>query len=80
MRAAVFRGVGQPLSLEQVPDPEPRPGEAILEVSHAGICGSDLHWTETPGMITNLVSLDEFPAAFEALRTPSSQCKVLVRM
>ncbi|MCR9103891.1 MAG: zinc-binding dehydrogenase [Gammaproteobacteria bacterium] len=31
-------------------------------------------------MITDVVSLDELPAAFEALRTPSDQCKVLTRM
>jgi threonine dehydrogenase-like Zn-dependent dehydrogenase len=31
-------------------------------------------------MITDIVSLDELPDAFEALRTPSTQCKVLTRM
>ena len=31
-------------------------------------------------MVTDIVSLDELPDAFEALRTPSSQCKVLTRM
>jgi len=31
-------------------------------------------------MITDIVGLDELPAAFEALRTPSHQCKVLARM
>jgi 2-desacetyl-2-hydroxyethyl bacteriochlorophyllide A dehydrogenase len=31
-------------------------------------------------MITDIVSLDDLPEAFEALRTPSSQCKVLARM
>ena len=30
-------------------------------------------------MITDVVSLDELPDAFEALRTPSHQCKVLTR-
>lgn len=30
-------------------------------------------------MITDVVSLDELPAAFEALRAPSHQCKVLTR-
>ena len=30
-------------------------------------------------MITDVVSLDELPAAFEALRTPSDQCKVLTK-
>jgi 2-desacetyl-2-hydroxyethyl bacteriochlorophyllide A dehydrogenase len=31
-------------------------------------------------MITDIVSLDELPVAFEALRTPGRQCKVLTRM
>jgi len=31
-------------------------------------------------MITDIVSLDELPEAFEALRTPSGQCKVLTRL
>ena len=31
-------------------------------------------------MVTDIVSLDEMPDAFEALRTPSHQCKVLTRM
>jgi (R,R)-butanediol dehydrogenase/meso-butanediol dehydrogenase/diacetyl reductase len=31
------------------------------------------------GMITDLIDLPSLPAAFEALRTPSTQCKVIVR-
>ena len=31
-------------------------------------------------MITDIVSLEEMPEAFEALRTPSHQCKVLTRL
>src|SRR2546425_9206298 len=46
MRAAVFRGVGKPLAIEVVPDPEPGPAEVILAVRDCGICGSDLHATE----------------------------------
>ncbi len=30
-------------------------------------------------MVTGVVALDDMPAAFEALRTPSDQCKVLTR-
>jgi (R,R)-butanediol dehydrogenase/meso-butanediol dehydrogenase/diacetyl reductase len=46
VRAAVFRGVGRPLAIETVPDPVPQPGELVLAVRAAGICGSDLHLTE----------------------------------
>ena len=42
MRAAVFHAAGEALRLEQVPDPRPGPGEVLIEVARAGICGSDL--------------------------------------
>ena len=31
-------------------------------------------------MVTDVVGLDELPSAFEALRTPSHQCKVLTKL
>jgi (R,R)-butanediol dehydrogenase/meso-butanediol dehydrogenase/diacetyl reductase len=31
-------------------------------------------------MITDVVSLDDLPGAFEALKNPSDQCKVLAKM
>lgn len=46
MKAAVFRGLGQPLSIETLADPVPGPGEVVLKVAACGICGSDLHATE----------------------------------
>jgi len=45
MKAAVFKEVGQPLSLESVADPVPEPGELVMKVSFCGICGTDLHAT-----------------------------------
>lgn len=42
MRAAVFHGAGD-LRVETVPDPEPAPGEVLVEVRAAGICGTDRH-------------------------------------
>ena len=41
MKALVFRGDG--MVLEDVPDPEPGPGEVLLKVRYCGICGSDVH-------------------------------------
>ena len=35
---------------------------------------------DASAMVTDIVSLDEMPAAFEALRTPTTQCKVLTRL
>ena len=42
MRAAVFHGRCD-LRLEDVPEPEPGPGDVKLRVHYNGICGSDLH-------------------------------------
>ena len=36
-----MRGPGE-LVVEEVTDPSPAPGEAVIEVEHCGICGSDL--------------------------------------
>lgn len=46
MKAAVFKGAGKLLSLEEVPDPTPGPDELVLKVGRCGICGTDLHRTE----------------------------------
>ena len=43
MPAAVFMGL-RDVAVESRPTPEPGPGELLLEVSHCGICGSDLHF------------------------------------
>jgi 2-desacetyl-2-hydroxyethyl bacteriochlorophyllide A dehydrogenase len=42
MRAAVYEGPGE-LTIRELPVPEPGPGDALVEVSHCGICGTDLH-------------------------------------
>ena len=41
MKALVYRG--QRMLVEDVPDPEPGPGEVLLKVRYCGICGSDVH-------------------------------------
>jgi (R,R)-butanediol dehydrogenase/meso-butanediol dehydrogenase/diacetyl reductase len=46
MKAAVYRGAGNPLSLESLPDPVPGPEDVIIKVHRCGICGTDLHMTE----------------------------------
>jgi threonine dehydrogenase-like Zn-dependent dehydrogenase len=43
MPAAVFMGL-RDVVVEDRPTPAPGPGELLLEVSHCGICGSDLHF------------------------------------
>ena len=46
MRAAVFHGPGQPLRLEEVPLPEPGPGEVRVRVAACGVCHTDLHYVD----------------------------------
>lgn len=41
MKAAVFYGVGD-IRIEEVPEPSLGPGEALLKVGAAGICGTDI--------------------------------------
>ncbi|MEX2532202.1 MAG: zinc-binding dehydrogenase [Gemmatimonadota bacterium] len=43
VRAAVMRGPGLPLELHTFPDPEPAPGEVILETVASEVCGTDVH-------------------------------------
>jgi L-iditol 2-dehydrogenase len=38
------------LRLHSEPEPEPRPGEALVRVSAVGVCGSDLHWLSQAGI------------------------------
>lgn len=44
VRAAVLPGFHQPLEIREFPDPGPlAPGEALVRVELAGICGTDVH-------------------------------------
>jgi threonine dehydrogenase-like Zn-dependent dehydrogenase len=47
MRGIVFTG-GRELELMQFPDPEPGPGEVVIEMKASGMCGSDLHQYRRP--------------------------------
>ncbi len=44
MRAVRYHGPRQPLRLESVPKPSPKPGEVLVKVSAAGICHTELHF------------------------------------
>ncbi len=44
MRAARFHAADRPIQLDEVPYPEPGPGEVVVRVAACGICGSDLHF------------------------------------
>ena len=47
MRAAVFNSAsvtpGAWLSIEEIPRPQPQPGEVLLKVIACGVCRTDLH-------------------------------------
>jgi len=42
MKAALFYG-GKDIRVEETPTPQPGPGEVLVRVKSAGVCGSDLH-------------------------------------
>jgi L-iditol 2-dehydrogenase len=45
MRVARLHGIHD-LRLEEMPQPEPGPGEVLLKVASVGVCGSDVHYYE----------------------------------
>ena len=47
MKAAVFKQAGEPMVIETVDDPTPGDNEVVIEVKRCGICGTDLHQTES---------------------------------
>ncbi|MCC6178081.1 MAG: alcohol dehydrogenase catalytic domain-containing protein [Chloroflexi bacterium] len=42
-RVAAFYGPGKPMEIEEYPVPDPAPGGAIVKMTLANVCGSDLH-------------------------------------
>jgi threonine dehydrogenase-like Zn-dependent dehydrogenase len=48
VKALVFTAPGK-VELLDVPEPDPAPGEVVVEVRAAGICGSELHGARRPG-------------------------------
>ncbi|HEY6533227.1 MAG TPA: NAD(P)-dependent alcohol dehydrogenase [Acidimicrobiales bacterium] len=43
MRAAQLHGYDQDFAIEEVPDPDPGPGEVVVRIAGSGVCHSDLH-------------------------------------
>ena len=46
IKAAVFRGVGEPLSIESVEVAAPGPEEVLVRTAACGVCHSDLHFVQ----------------------------------
>ena len=43
MKAAVVHEFGKPLAIEDVPIPQPGPGQVLVKIRACGVCGTDLH-------------------------------------
>ena len=43
MKAAVVHGFGRPLTIDDIPIPDPGPGELLVKVIACGVCHTDLH-------------------------------------
>ncbi|MBB4393886.1 D-arabinose 1-dehydrogenase-like Zn-dependent alcohol dehydrogenase [Bradyrhizobium sp. ERR14] len=43
MKAAIVKQFGKPLVIEDVPVPQPGPGEILVKVKACGVCHTDLH-------------------------------------
>jgi alcohol dehydrogenase, propanol-preferring len=43
MKAAVVQGFARPLTIEDIPIPDPGPGELLVKVIACGVCHTDLH-------------------------------------
>jgi propanol-preferring alcohol dehydrogenase len=46
MRAWQYEGGGKPISLNEVPDPQPGPTQVVIDVKAAGLCHSDLMYMQ----------------------------------
>ena len=46
MKAAVFHGPHQPLTIEQVDIDDPREHEVLMRTAATGVCHSDLHFVD----------------------------------
>ena len=46
MRAAVFHGPQQNLTIEEIDHDQPRPDEVVVRTAASGVCHSDLHFVD----------------------------------
>ena len=43
MRAAILNEINAPMTVEDLPTPSPKAGEALLRIAATGVCHTDLH-------------------------------------
>ncbi|QDB79578.1 zinc-binding dehydrogenase [Georgenia sp. 311] len=46
MKAWQFEGTGRPIALNEIPDPQPGPGEVVIDMRAAGLCHSDVMYMQ----------------------------------
>lgn len=55
MKAAVVKAFGEPLTIDELPVPEPAAGQVVVKLSYSGVCHTDLHaaqgdWPAKPSL------------------------------
>ena len=75
MRALVYNGPWD-MTLEDLPKPEPAPGEVLVKMKTVGICGSDVHGftgesgRRAPGMVMGHEAVGEVEGLGEGVTSP----------
>ena len=77
MRVWIYHG-NTDIRPEELPEPQPGPGEVAVRIAYNGLCGSDLHeyfdGTHGGGYVTRTYgcSAEEFAATLELINDPDS--------
>ncbi|MGW8814579.1 alcohol dehydrogenase catalytic domain-containing protein [Gordonia terrae] len=64
MKAWIFTEVGAPLEMVDLPDPEPGPDEVVVDVKAAGLCHSDVGFSD--GTMTGILGFTPIVLGHEA--------------
>ncbi|MGD1096964.1 MAG: alcohol dehydrogenase catalytic domain-containing protein, partial [Bryobacteraceae bacterium] len=43
MKANLMTAVKEPLTMREMPDPQPGPGQVRIRLQASGVCGTDIH-------------------------------------
>jgi len=46
VKAAIYAGQGGPVTIEELPTPQPGPNDVLIKIARCGICGTDLSMTK----------------------------------
>ncbi|BFM15182.1 alcohol dehydrogenase catalytic domain-containing protein [Maricurvus nonylphenolicus] len=76
MKAVVFQGVGQTLTVEERAEDELATNQIKVQVKACGICGSDLHFSETKSAKPGTVFGHEFAGVVSAVGSEVSRWQV----